>query len=140
MTLLHWRQNMSLGVHALDADHKHLIDLLNRLHFMIMAGDERAAIECVLEDLLNYAQYHFEREERLMRQYHYPRYEAHRRLHQELAEHLRQFQNEFRWSPGTFDTSGFYDFVSDWLLVHVLCEDMRLKPFLARHVPETAAV
>ncbi len=25
----------------------------------------------------------------------------------------------------------FYDFVTDWLLVHLLCEDMRIKPYVA---------
>lgn len=131
MPLLHWRQNMSLGHEALDADHKHLIDLMNRLHYMMLAGDEAAAIKSTLDDLLHFVQYHFEREEGLMRRCSYPHREAHKRLHHELAERLRMFQSAYEWSPETFDRAEFYDFVTDWLLVHFLCEDMRIKPYVA---------
>ncbi|MCW5698786.1 MAG: hemerythrin domain-containing protein, partial [Rhodospirillales bacterium] len=72
MALLRWRQNMSLGNEALDADHKYLISLVNRLHYMMLAGDEVNSVQTVLDDLLHFVHYHFQREELLMRRGEYP--------------------------------------------------------------------
>lgn len=134
MTLLHWRDNMSLGIEAIDDDHKSLIELLNRLHYMIRAGDEHAEIERVLDDLRAYCERHFGREEELMERCGYPERDAHQALHRDLEARLETWTRAYQDDPDGFDASAFYDFVSDWLLVHVLEEDMKLKP----HITEAA--
>lgn len=138
MALLHWRPNMSLGVDVIDADHKHLIDLLNRLHFMTMAGDEPAAVAAALDELVAYARGHFAREEGLMRRAGYPGLADHREHHRQLAERLQTFRYTFEADPERFDIAAFYDFLADWLVVHVLDEDMKLKPWI--DVEQQAAV
>lgn len=132
MTLLRWRESMSIGDPAVDADHQRLIGILNRLHYMRLAGDERAAIDTVLDDLVHYTRYHFGREEALMQAAAYPGFQSHRRLHRELSERMEMFRTAYRCGSETFDFAEFYDFLSDWLLVHILCEDMQLKPYLAK--------
>ncbi len=73
MALLHWRDNLSVGVDDVDADHKHLIDLLNELHYLVFAGGDRTSVGKVLEKLVRYTEYHFDREEKLMRVARLPR-------------------------------------------------------------------
>ncbi len=131
MALLHWKENMSLGNPAIDGDHKRLIDLFNRLHFMALAGDDDQAVADVLDELLSYVRVHFAREEAMMRRCGYPAFAEHRRRHREFAGRLREFAQAFENQPEAFDMEGFYDFLTDWLLVHVLDEDMKLAPFLA---------
>ena len=131
MALLHWKANMALGNAAIDADHKRLIDLFNRLHFMALAGDDDRAVADVLEELLVYARVHFAREEAMMRRCAYPGLADHQRCHREFASRLRGFVADFRADPEAFDMAAFYDFLADWLLVHVLDEDMKLVPHLA---------
>lgn len=130
MALLHWKLNMSLGNAAIDGDHKQLIDLLNRLHFMALAGDDDQAVAEVLDELLTYARDHFAREEALMRRCDYPGLADHRRRHREFAGRLHNFVADFHAGPERFDMTALYDFLADWLLVHVLDEDMKLVPFL----------
>jgi hemerythrin len=130
MALLHWKANLSLGNAAIDGDHKRLIDLFNRLHFMALAGDDDQAVAEVLDELLIYVRVHFAREEALMRRCDYPGCADHRRCHREFASRLRGFIADFRAGPERFDMTAFYDFLADWLLVHVLDEDMKLIPFL----------
>jgi hemerythrin-like metal-binding protein len=131
MTLLHWKANMALGNAAIDSDHKRLIDLFNRLHFMALAGDDNSALADVLEELLVYARVHFAREEAMMRRSAYPGLVDHQRRHHEFASRLRGFIADFHADPEAFDMTAFYDFLADWLLVHVLDEDMKLVPHLA---------
>lgn len=130
MALLHWKPNLSLGNAAIDNDHKRLIDLCNRLHFMTLAGDDDQAVADVFDELLTYVRVHFAREEAMMRRLGYPGLKDHQSCHREFASRLRGFIADFDAGPDMFDMAAFYDFVSDWLLVHVLDEDMKLIPFL----------
>lgn len=130
MALLHWKPNLSVGNTAIDGDHKRLIDLFNRLHFMSLVGDDDQAVAEVLEELLTYVRVHFAREEAMMRRCGYPGLEDHRHRHREFASRLRGFIGDFNARPELFDMAAFYDFVAEWLLVHVLDEDMKLVPFL----------
>ena len=130
MALLHWRENMSVGVEAVDNDHKHLIDLLNQMHFLVLAGDDRSSVGEVLDELVHYVDYHFEREEKLMQFSDYPGLEAHRTCHQDLARRLLEYKKTFEDRPESFDAAAFYDFLSDWLVVHVLEKDMKYKPYV----------
>ncbi len=130
MTMLRWRPNLSLGVAEIDADHKALIEILNRLFYMVKAGDERPEIAGVLHELGDYCAGHFQREEALMRRVGYGGLERHAKLHDVLRRQVATWTVAYLDDPDGFDIAGFYDFVSDWLLVHVLTEDMRLRPYL----------
>lgn len=131
MTLLHWRPYMSVGDATLDADHQVLINLLNKLHYRLFAGDEPGEIENVLEDLVEYTRGHFAREESLMRRVGYPKVDRHCAQHRALTDALEGYQRQYHEDGDDFDEAAFYDFVSDWLLIHVLEEDAKLKPYLA---------
>lgn len=130
MALLHWRDNMSVGVDAVDKDHKHLIGLLNELHFLVLAGADRPSVGEVLEKLVHYTEYHFDREEKLMEAGGYPGLEEHRTCHQDLLRRLLEHKKTFADHPESFDPKAFYDFVSDWIVVHVLDKDMKYKPYV----------
>lgn len=140
MALFRWRDNLSIGVPSIDADHKKLIDMLNCLHFMSIAGDDHDAIGRVLGGLVDYARVHFRREEALMQAAHYPDVAAHQRLHRDLSAKLREFETAYANDAETFDVEAFYDFVADWLLVHVMTVDMKLKPHLAALTQKASAV
>ena len=62
-----WSDDLSVGVPAMDAHHKKLVDLINRLHSAMRSGNGSRAVGPVLDELANYAQYHFASEEKLMK-------------------------------------------------------------------------
>jgi hemerythrin len=61
-----WSDSLLTGVSAIDADHKRLIDTINRLEGVTSAKDSRDVLKEVLISLLDYTKYHFDREEKLM--------------------------------------------------------------------------
>lgn len=127
MTLFRWRESVAIGIPEIDDDHKHLIGLLNRLHFTVLAGAGPAAVGEVLDALAGRFTAHFRHEEALMLRTGYRDYERHRRRHAELAERLAADQASFREHPERFDAASFYDVLADWLVVHMLREDLPLK-------------
>lgn len=132
MVMFHWRESLSLDVPAIDDDHKQLINLLNRLHLTSLAGDDKEAVGGVLWELMQYTIRHFRREEMLMRLSGYPDYERHQRMHQALGERVRQYYDTYTSTPSRLNIKKLYDFLADWLLVHITKEDAKLVPYVAK--------
>ena len=138
MTLLRWRDSLSLNVPAIDNDHKRLFDLLNRVRFLDLAGDGPEAIADALSELLLYTQTHFRREEKLMQLGNYPGLESHRRYHRCFTEKVAEAMANFRASPTRFRVHDIYELLANWLVDHVLGEDMKIRPFVS-HLEEAQA-
>jgi hemerythrin len=138
MTLLRWRDSLSLNVPAIDGDHKRLFELLNRVRFLDLAGDEPQAIADALSELLLYTQTHFRREEKLMQLGNYPELESHRRYHRQFTGKVAEVMARFRANPSGFRVHAFYELLANWLVDHVLGEDMKIRPYVA-HLPEAQA-
>lgn len=139
MTPFRWRDNLSLDVPAVDKDHKHLIDLLNQIHYMALAGDDHEAVGAVIDELVQYTATHFTREEMLMRLSGYPGYKLHQKIHDALRNRVADLYAEFRRAPGTFDVQQFYRFLAEWLTMHILGEDMKIKPYVEKLAEAQAA-
>lgn len=131
MAFLTWNDKMSVGSESLDNDHRTLLGLINQLHNHLDATPlDHAALDAVFDELLAYTRYHFEVEERLMKLCRYPDYEVHRELHAALTDEVERLVAGFRADPARFKPRKAYDFLSDWLMKHILREDMKYRPFL----------
>ena len=76
---LQWDDSMSVGVEALDEDHKFLIGLLNQVSGAVVSGDPDFMVtRSVLLSLVDYLDFHFKREENVMEAVGYPDLEAHK--------------------------------------------------------------
>ncbi|MBK8174289.1 MAG: hemerythrin family protein [Rhodospirillales bacterium] len=132
MALLQWRDSLRLGVPAVDADHQRLVYSLNRLHFLDVSGDDRPVIASAVEDVLDYTREHFRREEMLMRLAAYPGYKAHCRIHRDMVMRAAELKRRFRDDPSGFTVVTFYNLIADWLIPHVLEEDVKMKPWIEK--------
>jgi hemerythrin-like metal-binding protein len=139
MALFRWRESLALGIAEIDSDHKQMISTLNRFHFVDRAGADRSAVGAVMDELIAFAQSHFDREEALMQRCRYPGIEAHCAQHRQMCADLAAFQAEFQSDPQHFNGQGFYDFVADWMIVHMLSEDLKLKPYVVELTAHQAA-
>ncbi|MCP5364784.1 MAG: hemerythrin family protein [Hyphomicrobiales bacterium] len=130
MIMLRWRDNLSLDVPVIDKDHKKLIQLLNRVHYLNLGGEDRKGIRAALDELLEYTRTHFAREEMLMRLAAYPEYDSHCRAHAALTRKVDELTAEFDKSPETFSVQAFYTFVAEWLYSHIATLDTKIKPYV----------
>jgi hemerythrin len=94
MALLNWNESYSASIRAFDEQHRHLFDLLNKLHDAMKAGKSNTVLRPVLQGLVRYAATHFESEEGIRQQYRYPMLSEHRRQHQELAAQVADFEQQ----------------------------------------------
>jgi hemerythrin len=129
MAPLEWSEAMSVGVAALDTDHKCLVRIINLLE---EASENEAAtvIETVLETLIVYARFHFEREEKVMEACAFPGLRFHGSEHAGFARFVRSLRERFKGRANQSMMRELYDYLTQWLRHHVLIQDMAYKPFV----------
>jgi hemerythrin-like metal-binding protein len=92
MPAVTWTQAMSVGIEALDTDHKMLFGLINQLDTAIAKGESEAIIASVINGLVDYTEYHFGREEAMMAAVDYAGFDAHHTGHRALVEALNHLR------------------------------------------------
>ena len=120
-----WTDEMSVGVNAIDNDHKKLLSLLNELDHIIFSDEpsNKAAIESVMSELIDYTIYHFDREEALMVVCEYPGFDKHKRAHEALKAQVNSFMDSYKQDPDSFEPKTIRIFLNLWLVDHIMTMD-----------------
>jgi hemerythrin-like metal-binding protein len=93
---MEWKESYSVGVPVLDADHRILIAIINRLDEVTATGQ---SVKSVLNELEGYARNHFEREEVRMKAAQYPGLAEHVKEHEAFMEWLRSVISAYDATP-----------------------------------------
>ena len=134
---LQWREQLSVGNNIIDADHRHLIDIINRVE-QCLAAKDRGALDAALVSLKDYALVHFAREEKIAEAAGYTQMPGLAQSHRGLMETLEQMRQEFDAVGGSWaaePVAKFTGFLRGWLIDHVIKEDLLMKPALQKFAP-----
>ncbi len=137
MEIVKWSDDFKTGEDEIDKEHWGLFALIHDLGDKRAAGAVETSIAATIEALATYVDVHFEHEERLMQATGFPAFEAHKKAHEVLRRRVREFQEDFRRAPETFDHDALMEFLSNWLSQHILKRDMEFAAF-HRKQPEKA--
>jgi hemerythrin-like metal-binding protein len=121
---------MSVGVPALDADHRCLVRIINLLAEVDHGAEARSTIETVLETLAMYARYHFAREERVMEACGFPASTFHRAEHEDFTGHIHGLRVDLAGRASPHLAKELLDYLTQWLRHHILIQDMAYKPYV----------
>lgn len=144
--MITWRDAMSVGSPALDADHKKLIELLNLAEEWV-GRESWPQVGAVITELLVYVRDHFAREEAVQAAIRFPEAEAHKKHHETLTMKAKVLNEKFKaaTTDETRKTCGMVliKVLNEWLIDHILKQDMRFKPLIpvkkptVHHAPPT---
>jgi hemerythrin-like metal-binding protein len=95
MTLVQWRDEYSVGAESIDAEHKALIDRINRLDDQLMAENGPLAASTFFEQLTETITAHFGREERFMREHGYDQLPQHKEDYERFLDEIYSLIDEF---------------------------------------------
>ena len=131
---LEWREQLSVGNDLIDSDHKYLIEVINKAELSLKAKD-RAGLTLALDSLARYSSTHFSREEALATAVGYPKAEQLHVSHELLQTKLQKAKADIgeEWSDAAGESFGV--FLREWLVNHVIKEDMLMKPYLKKFSP-----
>ena len=133
-----WRDQLSVGNDVIDQDHKYLIDIINRVK-RCLENQDRVGLSATLDSLYQYSRVHFAREERIAYRAGYAQATHLGHSHEKLIEHLDEISREIHvpeqdWSPQAI--AKFTALLHNWLVDHVIKEDLLMKPTLQRYPPD----
>ena len=77
MAFIEFSEALETGVPLIDADHRSLFDLVNRLHESLEASESAADLDALFAKLAGYIAFHFNREEKMLKARAYPDFDTH---------------------------------------------------------------
>lgn len=131
MAVFAWSDEYGVNVFAMDKHHKKLFSIINELYDLMAtsAGDDK--IIKIINELLEYTQYHFSEEEQMMTQIKYPDLVAHQQLHRDFTAKLRDYQKAAQNGMAIFVAVKVADTGMSWLKAHILKADAGYKAYMA---------
>jgi hemerythrin len=126
MPFLEWKDSYNIGVKEIDIQHRGLFDIISKLFTSRSYEPDGKYFILTLNKFLEYAQLHFETEERYMRDAHYPNYAEHQHEHELFIAQASQWVQGVESKESDAENKTL-DFLKDWYLAHILGTDRDLE-------------
>jgi len=127
MALIEWSdETFNVGVKTIDEQHKNLVQYINDLAEAIEKKQTENKITIIFNRLYEYTKYHFKEEE----QYFSRLNEADTKLHQLQHKHfIEQLDIIAKKQDGDAEiiSAELLFFLTDWIVIHIQCEDRKLS-------------
>ena len=133
---IQWRESLSIGVEAIDNQHKELLLRFDRLLNACQEGHGVEELKKLQTFLGEYVRTHFSDEEELQRLHRYPNYEAHHAQHVYFIEQVNKLEAETKKEGvSTHHVVETNNMLLKWLLNHISKVDKELGAFIQAGTP-----
>lgn len=129
MPVIQWEERLSVGLPQIDEHHRHLFMLLNKAYNAFGGPNASEELTQLLDELIDYAIYHFFFEEQAMAENNYPRLDQHRQAHDFFTSRVVALHEEHHTGkrPLTLDVLAF---LQSWLINHIVETDGQFGRFI----------
>lgn len=124
--ILKWSSSMSVGIVTIDKEHKHLVDLINKIDTSIERDETRSAINQVFDEMFEYVLSHFNHEEEIFEKYGYPGIAEHKKIHKELINQVKELDSQ----KAFIKPESIASFLRLWIKKHIMEEDKKYTEYL----------
>ncbi len=133
---LFWKPEYDTGVERIDHQHRYFLQLIDWLLHRLLASESFQLKSRYIDEVMNYARFHFLSEENYMKDHGYPEVARHEHLHGNLLKELNYKVSQLEF--GDIDSRDFVFFLKEWFMEHTAGEDKKI----GKHVEaqETAAL
>lgn len=129
-----WKKEFELGIPSIDAQHKELFEVANKIHVLLkeedFGQDYFDEIMDIIDELRDYTREHFKAEEFLFEKYNYPDSEEHSKEHEAFIA----FLSEVDYSEIDHEQKEFLEKllreIASWIMKHIISSDFMYKDFL----------
>lgn len=124
-----WESSLSVGVAAFDLHHQRLFALINELYDVMRRRADKATLERVFDELLEYTAYHFGAEERAFDEFGFPDAQPHRLSHARLVEQVQALRTDLEAGKPMVAVA-VMEFLTDWVTNHIEGDDRSYSGFM----------
>ena len=126
--LIEWSEHYSVGFDLFDKQHQQLIEMINNLYSAFLSGEAREKASEIVNEMIEYTNYHFKSEEKYFDKYRFPETEKHKEIHQSFVDKATELKNGLK--SGSVSVSyEIMNFLRQWLIEHIMGEDQKYKTF-----------
>jgi hemerythrin len=125
MSLIEWKKEFSVGVAAVDHEHRELIELINKLEQLIQTGAGHDQVVATLGEIYAQIAAHFALEEKMMRDVRYGGMPEHKSDHESLLDQIRDIMDKVE-DDGSYDRERLSHDLERWFTEHFRTHDARL--------------
>ncbi|NLJ97204.1 MAG: hemerythrin family protein [Clostridiales bacterium] len=114
------------GIKFIDEEHEKLFDIANRAYELLMnefIPDKYDYIMEVVDELKDYAKYHFDHEETYMQSVKYKRILSQKVAHDDFIEKINQYDSRVVDENQRESLLELLDFLTTWLVHHIFKQD-----------------
>ena len=128
MPFMEWDSTFELGIKEFDEHHKYLVHLLNMTYDGLTCRAGNDELGAVLDELIDYATYHFATEEYWMDTHKYSGLLQHHEEHEKFCSRVVEIQKDFHQGKTNL-TLEVMQFLNNWLSNHILKTDAEYGRF-----------
>lgn len=125
MALIEWKDAYSVGVPAVDEEHRELIELINSLYDSMRSPEQDTDVREFLGEIYARIASHFALEELIMRQNEYDEYREHKLEHEQLLDEIRDIMDDYE-DGKLLDEAELAWRLDAWFSEHFRTKDARL--------------
>ena len=132
MELIAWNETLMTGISIIDAQHKVLINKINKLNSSINKVNI-LELNVLLDELLEYTSYHFDTEEDYFEKFNYSDREAHLKEHNSFKNYLKNLLN-VKIKEDIEAQRELLEFLKKWVEYHIRDIDMKYVEFMKEKI------
>ena len=122
--MIEWNEEHSVGISTIDEEHKKFINIINRAIVAKQHESNPRRIEEVLNEMIDYAWYHFKTEEFYMIEFRYPEYQYHKEEHLDFVHKTISYFH--RITSGEYHiVNEILEYLKQWLVNHIQGTDKK---------------
>ncbi len=130
MDLFKWDKSYSVGLMSIDAQHSHLLDVINTLFDSMKKGVSEEVLDITLKELIGYVDTHFKTEENLFEKYKYPESKAHIIEHNDFRATVAKLMDDHVTGEKRISIETLH-FLQKWVSNHIKNVDQQYSDFFS---------
>jgi len=132
MTLFEWDPKYSVKVKEIDEQHNQYLKIVKKLSESLGKENSKDVTTQILNELTDFANYHFSTEEKYFKKFNYEDAENHIKEHRNFAEKIDFIKKKH--INGQEEVSfELIDYLEDWLLEHLADYDQKYSKCFNEH-------
>lgn len=126
MPYLAWSDDLDTGIPELDAQHRVMVEHVNRLYQAAAAEDSKELV-AAMDALIECLQEHFEFEEKVLEMIQFAGLEDHSETHGSILDRLRDYRARLQTAPAP-EAQEIVDTLGPWVVDHIRHDDLDFGP------------
>jgi hemerythrin-like metal-binding protein len=131
INFIKWSDDYCVGNNLIDIHHKLFFEMVRDLSNKMGAGGQQDVSPSeILQFIQDYIKMHFNAEERIMDEAHFPDLKNHHAIHNEFSRSIQRLHKELYQAEEPYLLDKILSVTQNWFLDHILSQDKQYQEYL----------